>query len=221
MRIALIGMSGTGKSYWSHRLAHTGFERLGCDDHIGRTLARQLELSNGSIEAIGQWMGFPYEGGFAEREARYLELEHHVVSGFLNTLAQRSGQDAPSFVIDTTGSVIYLADQLLERLRRAAVVVYLAVAPAKRQQLLTAYQENPRPVVWRGYYRPNPGENTDAALARCYMELVADRDDRYRRWAHLTVELPTPGPAATPDAAEILLQPVRAYLEEKNRAATL
>ncbi len=219
MRIALIGMSGTGKSYWSHRLARTGFERLGCDDHIGRELTRQLELGDASIETIGQWMGFPYDGGFAEREARYLELEHRVLSGFLNTLDQRHNPDAPSFVIDTTGSVIYLADPLLERLRRAAVVVYLAAAPDKRQQLLSAYRNNPRPVVWQGHYRRNPGENATAALARCYMQLLADRDGRYRRWAHLTVELPTPGTAATPDAAEILLKPVRAYLEEKDRAA--
>ncbi len=219
MRIALIGMSGTGKSYWSFRLARTGFERLGCDDQIGLKLARQLALGDASIETIGQWMGFPYDGGFAEREARYLDLEHHVLSGFLNTLDQRTDQRAPSFVIDTTGSVIYLADPLLERLRRAAVVVYLAAAPDNQQQLLAAYRNKPRPVVWQGNYRRNPGEDTAAALARCYMQLLADRDDRYRRWAHLTLDLPIPGTAATPDDAEILLKPVRAYLEENDRAA--
>ncbi len=217
MRIALIGMSGTGKSFWSHRLARSGFERLGCDDHIGRALARHLGLAHGSIEAIGQWMGFPYEAGFAERERRYLELEHRVLARFLDTLDGHAVRGTPSFVIDTTGSVIYLDDELLARLCRATIVVYLAAPPEKRQQLLAAYQASPRPVVWQRYYRPKPGEDTATALARSYMELFADRDRRYRQYAHMTVELPEPG--ASPAGPEALLKPVRAYLDENARAA--
>ncbi len=218
MRIALIGMSGTGKSYWSHRLAQAGFERLGCDDHIGRKLARHLGLADSSIETIGQWMGFPYEVGFTERESRYLELEHRVMDRFLDALEDRPADASPSFVIDTTGSVIYLDDDLLERLGRATVIVYLAAAPEKRDQLLDAYQTCPRPVVWQGHYRPAPGEDRTAALTRSYMDLFTDRDRRYRRCAHLRVELPPP--AAPPASAEDLLAPVRAYLEENTRAAT-
>ncbi|MBL0714612.1 MAG: hypothetical protein JJV98_13015, partial [Desulfosarcina sp.] len=108
MRIALIGMSGAGKSYWSHRLVQIGFERFGCDDHIGRGLAKNLGLADSSLEGLGQWMGFPYEAGFADREAQYLDLERRVLSRFLSELARRPAHPTASFVIDTTGSVIYL-----------------------------------------------------------------------------------------------------------------
>lgn len=217
MRIALIGMSGTGKSYWSRRLAHNGFACFGCDDHIGRGLARRLGLADSSIEAIGQWMGFPYQAGFTDRESQYLELEHRVLSRFLTELEGQPGQPASSWVIDTTGSVIYLGDDLLDRLRRVAVVVYLAAPPEKRQTLLARYRTCPRPVIWQGHFRQNPGEDEAGALTRSYMELIADRDRRYRRYAHLTVQLPES--AAMPASPEILLAPVRAYLEENTRAA--
>ena len=216
MRIALIGMSGTGKSYWSQLLAANGFERFGCDDHIGRRLARQLALADGSIEAIGQWMGFPYEAGFEDREAQYLSLERHVLSCFLDELDRRPDRPAASCVIDTTGSVIYLGAMLIERLRRQAIVVHLA-APKNRQALYAAYRARPRPVVWQGRFQPAPGEPRAAALARCYMDLYKDRERRYRHHAHLNIELPPPpDPAPSP---EVLLRPVRHYLEENRHAA--
>ncbi len=212
MRIALIGMSGTGKSYWSQLLAENGFERFGCDDHIGRRLA----LADGSIEAIGQWMGFPFEAGFEEREAQYLALEGHVLSDFLDALDGRQNPSEASCVIDTTGSVIYLGDKLIERLGRQTVVVHLT-SSAKRQALFSAYKANPRPVVWRGHFRQAPGEDRAAALARCYMALCDDRERRYRRHAHLNIALPPP--ADSSPSPEALLGPVRAYLEENAHAA--
>ncbi len=217
MRIALIGMSGTGKSYWSRHLARIGFTCFSCDDHIGRRLVRQQGLADSSIEAVGRWMGFPYETQFAEREARYLALEERVLGGFLSAMANPPGPPATSCVIDTTGSVIYLDENLLERLRQTAVVVYLAVPPEKRQALLEGYRNCPRPVIWQGRYRRRPDEDTAEALARSYMELVDDRDRRYRRLAHMTIALPVPAPA--PVDPDLLLEPVRTYLEENKRAA--
>ena len=139
MRIALIGMSGTGKSYWSQRLAQNGFERFGCDDLIGR----RLGLGDSSIEAIGRWMGLPFEADYKARERQYLELEHRVLADILDTLARQAEAPAPPCVIDTTGSVIYLAHELLERLSHMTVVVHLAAAPEKRQSLLAAYRSRP------------------------------------------------------------------------------
>lgn len=217
MRIALIGMSGAGKSYWSHRLAQSGFKCFGCDDVIGRELVRRLDLADSSIAGVGRWMGFPYEDGFEDREAQYLELERRVLDRFLSELELGPDDPAASCVIDTTGSVVYLDDELLGRLCRASVVVYLVSPPDQRQDLLAAYRACPRPVVWQGHFRPSPGEDRAAALARCYMALVDDRDRRYRRYAHLTIELPPPAePTADP---ERLLAPVRAYLEGNARAA--
>jgi shikimate kinase len=217
VRIALIGMSGSGKSYWSHRLAQSGFTCFGCDDGIGRELARRTDVTDLTIEAVGRWMGFPFEDGFRDREAQYLALERRVLDRFLSDLEQQPDDPALPSVIDTTGSVVYLGDDLLRRLRRATVVVHLASPPARRQDLLAAYQACPRPVVWQEHFQPAPGEDPAAALARCYMALVDDRDRRYRRHAHLTIELPPP--SAAPADPERLLAPVRAYLEENDRAA--
>ena len=218
MRIALIGMSGTGKSYWSRHLAQIGFTCFSCDDHIGRRLARREGLADGAIESIGRWMGFPYEPGFAKRETRYLELEKRVLTCFLDEIENPPDQPSPPGVIDTTGSVVYLGDDLLERLRQAAVVVYLAVPPEKRQTLLRGYRARPRPVIWQGRYRRNPSEDKADALAHSFMALVDDRDRRYLRLAHMSIELPVPAPS--PADPDLLLGPVRAYLEESQRAAT-
>jgi shikimate kinase len=218
MRIALIGMSGTGKSYWSQRLAQTGFERFGCDDRIGRRLAQRQGLGDSSIEAIGRWMGLPFEAGYQARERQYLELEHRVLADMLDTLAGQAEAPPPPCVIDTTGSVIYLAHELLERLSRMTVVVHLAAAPEKRQTLLAAYRRSPRPVVWHGHFQPQPDEEPAAALSRCYMHLCDDRDRRYRRHAHLNLELPPPGTYHA--APETLLKPIQEYLEENAHAAT-
>ncbi len=216
MRIALIGMSGAGKSYWSHRLARSGFQRFGCDDHIGRELADTLGLADSSLESLGRWMGYPYEEGFADREAQYLDLEFRVMSRFLSELEHRPEHRTPSLVIDTTGSVIYLGEDLLRRLKRATVVVYLAAPPEKRQALLAAYRAFPRPVVWQGHFRQKSGEDPAAALNRSYMDLLADRDRRYRACAH--VEIETPSLTAAPASPESLLGPVRAYLKANDRA---
>ena len=216
MRIALIGMSGAGKSYWSHRLARTGFERFGCDDHIGRELAATLGLKDSSLEGLGRWMGYPYEGGFAGREAQYLDLEQRVLSRFLSELEHRPDHEAPPLVIDTTGSVIYLGEDLLKRLQRATVVVYLAAPPEKRQALLAAYRAFPRPVVWRGHFRRNPGEALTAALDRSYMELLADRDRRYRACAHVEIKMLSLTKASA--SLHSLLEPVRAFLKANGRA---
>ena len=217
MRIALIGMSGAGKSYWSHRLARSGFERLGCDDHVGRELAGTIGLADISLEGLGRWMGYPHEDGFSDREAQYLDLERRVMSRFLFELEHRPAHGAPSLVIDTTGSVIYLGDELLRRLQRATVVVYLAAPPEKRQALLAAYRAFPRPVVWQGHFRPKPGEDPAAALERNYMDLLVDRERRYRACAHVEIEMPSL--ATAPASSESLLGPVRAYLKANDRVA--
>jgi hypothetical protein len=42
LRLALIGMSGSGKSYWSAKLAQQGFGHFCCDAMIAAKLAPDL-----------------------------------------------------------------------------------------------------------------------------------------------------------------------------------
>ena len=213
MRITLIGMSGSGKSLWSSVLSRHGFQHMGCDNHIGRRLVQAGELPSGSLDLIGRWMGFPFEADFARREALYLDHEKAVMDQFLTELETRPAVNAAPVVIDTPGSVIYTGAAIRQRLRQQTVVVYLSTSTAYRQALHRAYVENPRPVLWQKHYRKKTGEDDQTALQRCYGNLLADRESRYRQYAHLEIQWdPTPG--RTLEAAT-LLEPIASFLERR------
>jgi shikimate kinase len=213
MRITLIGMSGSGKSLWSSVLSRHGFLKRGCDNEIGRRLVDDGELSEGSLDLIGRWMGFPFETGFARRETLYLGHEKAVMDQFLTELEARPADDASPVVIDTTGSVIYTGKAIRQRLRQQTVVVYLSTSAAFRQALHRAYVANPRPVLWQQHFQKKIEEDNRSALKRCYKNLLADRDARYRQYAHLEV-LWDPTADRTLEV-DTLLAPVRSFLEQR------
>jgi len=213
MRITLIGMSGSGKSFWSSVLDRHGFQYLGCDREIGRRLVDEGQLSAGSLDLIGRWMGFPFEAGYTQREALYLDHEKAVMDRFLTALENRPpGQASPPVVIDTTGSVIYTGKVIQKRLRQQTVVVYLSTSTAYRQALQRAYVENPRPVLWQQQFKKNSGEDDQAALKRCYANLLADRETRYRHYAHLEICW-DPVIESAPEV-DTILAPVNAFLAQ-------
>jgi len=213
MCITLIGMSGSGKSLWSSVLSRHGFRKLGCDNAIGRRLVDDGELSEGSLDLIGRWMGFPFETGFARREALYLAHEKAVMDQFLTELESRPAEDASPVVIDTTGSVIYTGQAIRQRLRQQTVVVYLSTSAAFRQALNRTYVANPRPVLWQQHFQKRAAEDNRSALKRCYRNLLADRDARYRQYAHLEVLCdPTPD---QPLEVDTLIAPVTSFLEQR------
>ena len=211
MRIALIGMSGSGKSFWSSVLSRNGFHYLGCDREIGRRLVDEGQLSAGSLDLIGNWMGFPFEAAYSQREALYLAHEKAVMDRFLTELESRPPEHgSPPVVIDTTGSVIYTGQAIRKRLRQQTVVVYLSTSTAFRQALHRAYVENPRPVLWQQHFKKKKGEEDQAALKRCYANLLADREARYRHYAHL--EICWDPVIESPPEVDTILAPVNAFL---------
>ena len=220
MRLTLIGMSGSGKSFWSSVLSRHGFQYLGCDREIGRRLVDEGRLGAGSLDLIGRWMGFPFEPEYARREALYLDHEKAVMDRFLTELESRSPDHAsPSVVIDTTGSVIYTGKAIRERLRQQTVVVYLSTSAAYRQALHRAYVENPRPVLWQHHFKKKKGENNLSALKRCYANLLADRETRYRHYAHLEICW-DPVIGSSP-AVDSILEPVNAFLAQERSSHAL
>jgi len=187
MFLSLIGMSGSGKSFWSIKLAEAGFTRFSCDERIAHRLGAELKASDGTALEMGEWMGFPFEPGYQAREARYLSLEAEVLSEVIETL--RSGiSPERNVVVDTTGSVIYTGENLLGELKRLTTIFHFASPPEVRQTMLEAYRLNPRPVLWQGMFRRLPGESEGAALARSYFLLLSDRESRYERLADVTVD---------------------------------
>lgn len=189
MRLAFIGMSGSGKSYWSSLLAEHGFKRYCCDDLIDARLSRDLTRPDGSRMTLGEWMGFPYEPGYAERESIYLAMERDVLVGILHDLAGKPASAKPDVVIDTTGSVVYTGEGLLGELRSCTTMVYFAAPASYRRELLDAYLRNRRPILWRGMFRKEPGESDDHALVRCYENLLVARRELYESLADVVIDV--------------------------------
>lgn len=188
MRITLVGMSGSGKSYWSCKLRNRGFRLFPCDDLIARRLFPGRQNAGNAVGFLGEWMGFPYQSGYEEREAEYLRAEIEVLSEVIARLADPGGGGRRNVVVDTTGSVIYAGEEILAELGRLTTVVHLSTPEEIQEKMLEAYLAKPRPVLWRGLYRKNEAETEAQALARCYSILLAAREEMYRRMAHLTVD---------------------------------
>lgn len=185
LRIALVGMSGAGKTFWTKRLAASGQPSVCCDDEIERRLNSRLEAGGyAGINGVAAWMGWPDSPAYAEREAEYLAEEIAVLDEVLTKLEADRVSD---LILDTTGSVIHSGNNILMRLRRQMTVVYLAASPAEQQLLIERYLTDPKPVLWRGAFQPKQGETPRETVARCYPSLIAARRQSYEALAHRTV----------------------------------
>ena len=220
LRLALIGMSGAGKSYWTKRLAAAGFPTISCDDQIEARLASVLQAGGFSgINGVAAWMGWPDRSTYAEREAQYLADETATLDDVLTSLERNPHEE---LILDTTGSVIYCGNHLLHRLRRLMAIVYLAASADEQQLLIRRYLEDPKPVLWRGAFQPKPGETPRDTVARCYPTLIAARRQSYEALAHCTVPVaalrqssPESGDA-TASAGERFLEKIREQLAHRH-----
>jgi len=181
-------MAGSGKSYWSMKLVEHGFRRFCCDDLIAAKLDPELTRPDGTTMELGQWMGFPYEPHYRERESKYLAYEIEVLTEILEYLESRKSNPEEKIVLDTTGSVIYTGERILRRLRRYTTIIYLSIPPEVRGQLLKAYVSNPHPMLWRNMFGKEPDETEQEALARCYPRLVVARERLYEDYANVTID---------------------------------
>ena len=188
MRLSLIGMAGSGKSYWSRRLSRQGFTRFCCDDMIAEKLAPELKRPDRGTMKVNEWMGFPYEPYYEEHESRYLAYEIEVMSEILGYLEHPRDTREQNIVIDTTGSVIYTGHRILIELQRLTTVVHLETPPEVQDQLLKAYISEPHPMLWHGTFTKKPHESRRQALVRCYTTLFSSRQRLYERYADVTLD---------------------------------
>ncbi len=187
LRLALIGMSGAGKTFWTKKLAANGFPAVSCDDRIEEKLAPRLAAGGYSgINGVAAWMGWPDSATYAQRESEYLAEEIHTLDEILTELEK---QPQKSLVLDTTGSVIYTGNNLLMRLRRQMTIVHLAASAEEQQLLIERYLNDPKPVLWRGAFQPKAGEKARDTIARCYLALIAARRQSYQALAHCTLQV--------------------------------
>jgi shikimate kinase len=187
LRLALVGMSGAGKTFWTKKLAARGYPAVSCDDRIEEKLAARLVSGEFTgIHDVAAWMGWPDSPAYAERESEYLTEEIHTLDEVLTDLEK---QPERSLVLDTTGSVIYTGNNLLMRLRRQMTIVYLAASAEEQQLLIRRYLSDPKPVLWRGAFQPKTNETPHETVARCYPALIAARRRSYEALAHSTLQV--------------------------------
>lgn len=187
-RIALVGMSGSGKTFWSRKLAAAGWKALSCDDLIEKRLAPRLAAGGYvGIHGVAAWMGWPDSPTYAQREEEYLAEEIAVVDEYLTHLDKDAGDAA--MVLDTTGSVIYTQEELLGRLRRQMTVVHLASTEREQELLVERYLNDPKPVLWRGTFHVKDHESPRETVARCYPMLIAARRKSYEALAHCSIQV--------------------------------
>jgi hypothetical protein len=201
LRVALIGMSGTGKTFWSKRLAQPGRPAYCCDDRIKQRLRDRLRTGGyAGISGVASWMGWPDSPTYAQREAEYLAEEIATLDEVLTEIERNPARE---LILDTTGSVIYTGNNLLLRLRRQMTIVYLAASASEEQLLIERYLNDPKPVLWRGAFQPKKGETPRDTVARCYPMLIAARRQSYEALAHCTIPVAELR-SATQDAATFL-----------------
>jgi hypothetical protein len=187
LRLALVGMSGAGKTFWARRIAETGAMAISCDDRIEERLARRLTAGGyAGINGVAAWMGWPDSATYAEREAQYLSEEISTLDEILTELERDARRP---LVLDTTGSVIYAGNHLLRRLRKLMTVVYLAASDAEQQLLIERYLSDPKPVLWRGAFQARANETGPETVARCYPHLIGARQKSYAALAHATLQV--------------------------------
>jgi len=194
-RLALVGMSGSGKSFWTKKLAAAGWRSFCCDDLIEKRLAPRLAAGGYSgINGVAAWMGWPNSVTYGQREAEYLAEEIGVMDEFLSNLEKETSRlekdlSGTPIVLDTTGSVIYAQNNILMRLRRQMTVVHLVNTEDEQRMLVERYLNDPKPVLWRGAFHVKDQETPRETVARCYPLLIAARRKSYETLAHCAVQV--------------------------------
>ena len=181
MHLALIGMSGIGKSYWASKLAEIGFDYYGCDDLIAAKLWPDLSDSHDRLLAMANWMGFPHDSHYEPRAAQYLAYEVEVMQELIEKLRQAPPDQ--NIVIDTTGSVIYVGAELLTALKKQATLIYLDITPEVHQQMLQKFWQLPRPIIWQNHFHQAADETETQAIERCYPALLTYRQQLYKHYS--------------------------------------
>ncbi len=186
MLLSIIGMPGVGKTFWSQKLENLGFVRYGCDDIIAAKLEKELQDTGfETLSEVAEWMGQPYEDRYEQNSKRYLELEHETMREVLTLAKKNADKD---IVIDTTGSVIYLAEDILRELSSIATIIHLETPHDVLEDMYNRFLLNPKPVIWGDHFIKFRGETNEEAIARQYADLLEFRSKEYKKHAHKTFD---------------------------------
>ncbi|PHR93290.1 MAG: hypothetical protein COA69_04940 [Robiginitomaculum sp.] len=186
LRIALVGMSNIGKSHWTYQITSDhNFKSYEVDAAI------QAELSLHSVSQSAKWMGHPYEDGYAEKSALYLQ---HEAKG---TLAANALDG--NIVLDTTGSIIHLDKNIKNGLQNSYLTVYLKASTEAVRTLVERFNLSPKPLIWSTHYHKHSGQSDYDSMFTCYPNLLEAREKLYEQLADITLDVEALKDAHTTD----------------------
>ena len=188
MRISLIGMSNVGKTYWSKKLEVKGFHRLGCDDIIEQKLEKELKKQGYSgINDVAKWLGQPYEERYYKNSQKYLFFEKQAVITIIQKI-KTYYNNHEKLVVDTTGSVIYLEKEIIDKLKKHTIMVYLDTPSSVQKKMFVSYIQNPKPVIWGDNFNKQKEQSNLQALKINYPKLLAYRTLKYKQYADINID---------------------------------
>ena len=198
LRLALVGMSNSGKSTSSKVLKEeAGFEVFEVDEAINSALGIR------SMTEAAEWMGYPFDEKYTENKRKYLELEE------ANTRVEIPLES--NFVLDTTGSIIYGSQNLQNWLSQEFLIVGLRASSEILTQLIDDYFTNPKTVIWGSEFEQRTDESGKEALCRCYPQLLENRSVLYEQLSD--VQVPAELARSPSLTAESFLSAIRNQLD--------
>ncbi|WP_371395511.1 shikimate kinase [Fretibacter rubidus] len=175
LKIAFIGMSNIGKSYTASRLSKShDFQLVEVDQLIWEELGEQ------SMADFARWQGQPYSSGYREREAKSIALETKATR---KALSQTDGNQ----LLDTTGSVIYVEDDVLRSLKNQWLIVHIKAEDRDMARLKSDYFNQPKPLVWRDKFIRDTSMSEQDNIRACYDGLLQSRKAAYAALADITL----------------------------------
>jgi len=184
--LSLTGMSNTGKTYWSKKLAKFDFKHFNCDDLIEIKLASKLKkLGYSGINDVSRWMGQPYDKRYKKNQQKYLNSEKTVMKDVFSEIKNK--KQSNNIVIDTTGSVVHCGGNIYRELKKQTIVVYLETTDIMRKEMFNRYIKDPKPVIFGRTFIVRKGETNKQALKKCYVKLLNYRHGLYSKYADVII----------------------------------
>lgn len=189
MIISLIGMSGSGKTYWAKQLSERfGYTHFYVDALIKERLEKEGILKGEDVNStLSSWMGQPYEATYKTRSEKYLDEEREIMESIFKEIEDELNNSI-NVVVDTTGSVIYTGESILKNLKKCTTIVFLETPANVQLRMYEQYLKELKAVYWGDVFRKREDESNMEALARSYPLLLAYRTQIYKDLANVELD---------------------------------
>ncbi len=185
-----IGMSGIGKSYWTKQLSQIGFSTIDCDAEVIKEVSKQAQMPFSTLSEAGTWLQLPHQEGFEQREKLFMQCEKQVIEQLLDTNFDNNQQkrtENSRYIVDMGGSVIYTGDEVLAKLKNNLLLIFFDASEEVYEQMLANYFANPCPVLWKGQFKQQEGQNIADAFIESYANLINYRRKMYLELADIVI----------------------------------